>query len=107
MMVDRFKDIVKSGGENVSSLRVESVLVAHPDVVQAAVVGIPDDRWGEMVVGVLVARPGSNPDPDEVITFARQRLAGFETPKQVRFVDALPQTLTGKVLKHRVRDDLT
>jgi acyl-CoA synthetase (AMP-forming)/AMP-acid ligase II len=107
VMVDRFKDIVKSGGENVSSLRVESVLVEHPDVVQAAVVGIPDDRWGEMIVGVLVARPGSRPDPDEVISFARQRLAGFETPKQVRFVDALPQTLTGKVLKHRVREDLT
>lgn len=106
VMVDRFKDIVKSGGENVSSLRVESVLVSHPDVVQAAVVGIPDDRWGEMVVAVLVARPGSDPDPDEVIRFARQRLAGFETPKRVQFVGTLPQTLTGKVLKHRVREDI-
>ena len=105
IMVDRFKDIVKTGGENVSSLRVESVLMQHPDIVQAAVIGVPDDRWGEMVTAVVVARPDSQPTADDVISFARPRLAGFETPKQVRFVGALPQTLTGKILKHRLRDD--
>jgi acyl-CoA synthetase (AMP-forming)/AMP-acid ligase II len=107
IMVDRFKDIVKTGGENVSSLRVEAVLVQHPDVVQAAVIGLPDDRWGEVVTAVIVTRPGSQADAADVISFARLRLAGFETPKQVRFVDALPQTLTGKILKHRLREDLT
>lgn len=105
IMVDRFKDIVKTGGENVSSLRVEAVLVQHPDVVQAAVIGIPDDRWGESVTAVLVARPGSQPEAAEVIAFARARLAGFETPKAIHFVDSLPQTLTGKILKHRLREN--
>lgn len=104
IMVDRFKDIVKTGGENVSSLRVEAVLMQHPDVVQAAVIGVPDDRWGESVTAVVVARPGSRPDAAEVTAFARARLAGFETPKSIHFVDSLPQTLTGKILKHRLRE---
>lgn len=104
IMVDRFKDIVKSGGENVSSLRVESVLLAHGDVVQAAVIGVPDDRWGEAVTGYVVARPGSAPVAEEIIAFARLRLSGFETPKAIVIVESLPQTLTGKILKHKLRD---
>ena len=104
IMVDRFKDIVKSGGENVSSLRVESVVVQHPAVSQVAVIGVPDDRWGEMVTAVVVLTPEAIVEEADIIAFSRARLAGFETPKQVVFADALPQTLTGKILKHRVRE---
>ncbi len=107
VMVDRYKDIIKSGGENVSSLRVESVLVQHAAVARAAVVGLPHDHWGEAVTAVIVAREGSAPvDADEVIAFCRKALAGFETPKQVVVVDDLPETVGGKVLKYRLRATL-
>jgi acyl-CoA synthetase (AMP-forming)/AMP-acid ligase II len=102
IMVDRFKDIVKTGGENVSTIRVESVLVQHPGVHKAAVVGLPDDRWGEAVTAVVVPT-ADGVDADELIAFARDRLAGFETPKRVIVVDALPETVGGKVLKYRLR----
>ncbi len=103
VMVDRYKDIIKTGGENVSSLRVESVLHQHPAVAQAAVIGLPHDRWGEAVTAVVVPAPGAAVDADEVIAFARERLAGFETPKAVVVIDALPVTVGGKVLKYRLR----
>ncbi len=104
VMVDRFKDIVKTGGENVSSLRVEAVLVQHPSVLRAAVVGLPHARWSEAVTAVVVPRPGlAPPSAEELIAFCRQRLAGFETPKAVIFTDALPETVGGKVLKYRLR----
>jgi acyl-CoA synthetase (AMP-forming)/AMP-acid ligase II len=103
IMVDRFKDVIKSGGENVSSLRVESVLVQHPAVARAAVVGLPHDHWGEAVTAVVVAREGCDVDAEEVIAFCRRSLAGFETPKAVVVVDDLPETVGGKVLKYRLR----
>lgn len=106
IMVDRFKDIIKSGGENVSSLRVEAVLHQHPDVAKAAVVGLPHDRWGEAVTAVVVPQPDRKPDEDDVIEFCRARLAGFETPKAVVTVDALPETVGGKVLKYKLRQQL-
>ncbi|WP_166969065.1 AMP-binding protein [Brevibacterium atlanticum] len=106
IMVDRLKDIVKSGGENVSSLRVESVLVQHPAVTQAAVVGLPDERWGEAVTAVIVPR-GQAPDPAEIIAYAREHLAGFETPKHVIYRDELPSTVGGKILKYKLRQGLT
>lgn len=106
IMVDRFKDIIKSGGENVSSLRVEAVLHQHPDVAKAATVGLPHDRWGEAVTAVVVPQPDHKPDEDEVIDFCRARLAGFETPKAVVMVDALPETVGGKVLKYKLRQQL-
>jgi acyl-CoA synthetase (AMP-forming)/AMP-acid ligase II len=102
VMVDRFKDIVKSGGENVSSIRVESALVQHPAVARAAVIGVPDRRWGEAVTAVVV-RDGDALSEEELIAFARDRLAGFETPKQIIFVDELPETVGGKILKYRLR----
>ncbi len=102
IMVDRFKDIVKSGGENVSSLRVESVLVQHPMVAKAAVIGMPDDRWGEAVTAVVVPTDPSV-DESDIITFAREHLAGYETPKRVIFVDALPETVGGKIMKFKLR----
>jgi acyl-CoA synthetase (AMP-forming)/AMP-acid ligase II len=102
-MVDRYKDIIKSGGENVSSLRVEAVLHEHPQVARAAVVGLAHDRWGEAVTAVVVRQPGATVTEEELLAFARERLAGFETPKAVVFADALPETVGGKVLKYRLR----
>jgi acyl-CoA synthetase (AMP-forming)/AMP-acid ligase II len=107
IMVDRFKDIIKSGGENVSSLRVEAVLHQHPGIAKAAVVGLADQRWGEAVTAVVVPQPGHELDEDEVIAFCRARLAGFETPKSVTQRDVLPETVGGKVLKYKLREELT
>lgn len=100
---DRAKDMVKSGGENVSSVEVERTLLEHPDVAECAVVGIPDDRWGERVTAYVVATPGAEMDPAALITWSRERLAGFKTPKEVVVVEALPKTATGKVIKAQVR----
>jgi acyl-CoA synthetase (AMP-forming)/AMP-acid ligase II len=103
IMVDRYKDIVKSGGENVSSIRVEAVLEQHPGIARAAVIGVADDRWGEAVTAVVAPHPDTQLDPTDVIAFCRARLAGYETPKHVRFLDELPVTVGGKVLKYRLR----
>ena len=106
IMVDRYKDMVKSGGENVSTIRVEAVLHDHPAVAQAAVVGIPDERWGEAVTAAVVLKHPEAATPEELIAFCRERLAGFETPKRVVMVDTLPTTVGGKVQKHKLRDAL-
>ncbi|MFC4945754.1 AMP-binding protein [Pseudonocardia sp. GCM10023141] len=103
VMVDRYKDVVKSGGENVSSIRVEAVLHQHASIARAAVVGVPDERWGEAVTAVVVPTEGQTLDEQEVIAFCRARLAGYETPKRVVVTDALPATVGGKVLKYRLR----
>lgn len=103
IMVDRYKDIVKTGGENVSSIRVEAVLHQHPAVAKAAVIGLPHERWGEAVTAVVVPRPGHQPTEADLIDFCRERLAGFETPKRVLFTGALPETVGGKVLKYKLR----
>jgi acyl-CoA synthetase (AMP-forming)/AMP-acid ligase II len=106
VMVDRYKDLVKSGGENVSTIRVESVLSMHPGVQKVAVVGVPDERWGEAVTAVVVPVVDGGVTAEELIAFGRERLAGFETPKEVIFVDALPETVGGKVMKYRIRQSL-
>ena len=106
IMVDRYKDMVKSGGENVSSIRVEAVLHDHPDVTQAAVVGIPDERWGEAVTAAVILRRPDAVTPEALIAFCRARLAAFETPKRVVLVEALPTTVGGKVQKHKLRQSL-
>ncbi|MEK3935307.1 AMP-binding protein [Sporosarcina sp. FSL W7-1349] len=103
VMVDRYKDIVKSGGENVSSIRVETVLMQHPAVERAAAIGLPDERWGEVVTGIVVMKQDVQVTEDELIHYCRESLAGFETPKQIFFVDKLPETVGGKVLKYRLR----
>lgn len=106
VMVDRYKDMVKSGGENVSTIRVEAVLHDHPAVVQAAVVGIPDDRWGEAVTAAVVLKDRDAVTTDALIAFCRERLAAFETPKRVVVLDSLPTTVGGKVQKHKLRQQL-
>jgi len=103
IMVDRFKDIVKSGGENVSSIRVEAVLYGHPAVLRAAVIGLPHDRWGEAVTAVIVLKPGATATEQELLDHCRGQLAGYESPKGVVFTDALPETVGGKVLKFKLR----
>jgi acyl-CoA synthetase (AMP-forming)/AMP-acid ligase II len=107
VMVDRIKDVVKSGGENVSSLRVENVLAEHPAVARVAVVGVPDEKWGELVTAVVIPAPGLEVGEDELIAWARQRLAGYETPKQVVVGTAFPETVGGKVRKHELRARLS
>ena len=104
IMIDRYKDIIKSGGENVSSLRIESVLAYHPKVERAVVIGVPDEKWGEKVVGIVIARKDQDVNEKELITFCRERLAGFETPKNIIFVDSFPETVGGKVLKYKLRE---
>ena len=106
IMVDRYKDIIKSGGENVSSLRVEAVLHTHPQVAKSAVVGLPHDRWGEAVTAVVVPQPGERIGEAELIAFCRERLAGFESPKAIVFAGELPETVGGKVLKYKLRQQL-
>ena len=102
---DRTKDMIKSGGENVSSVEVELALLAHKSVLECAVIGLPDDRWGEAVTAFVVLRPNHHPDPAEIRDHCRGILAGFKVPKGVRFIDALPKTATGKVQKAKIRQD--
>jgi acyl-CoA synthetase (AMP-forming)/AMP-acid ligase II len=103
VMLDRYKDIVKTGGENVSSLRVESVLMQHPAVAKAVVIGLPHPHWGEAVTGVVILEPGQVVSEADLIAYCRTRLAGYETPKDMLFVDELPETVGGKVLKYKLR----
>jgi len=103
----RHKDMYISGGENVYPAEVENVLVSLPGVRDAAVVGVPDERWGESGVAVLVATPGAQLDPGEVIAAVRQRLAGYKVPRRVVVVEDLPRTASGKVRKHLLHDVVT
>ncbi|HEY1250514.1 MAG TPA: long-chain-fatty-acid--CoA ligase [Thermoanaerobaculia bacterium] len=100
---DRFKDVIISGGENVSSIEVEGVLLRHPAVQEVAVVGMPHEKWGEAPHAFVVRRAGAAVTEEELRVFARERLAGFKTPKAVIFVDELPKTATGKVQKYVLR----
>jgi fatty-acyl-CoA synthase len=102
-IVDRKKDMINTGGENVSSREVEEVLFDHPGVGEVAVIAVPDDRWIEAVCAVVVLRDGAEVDADEIRAFARERLAGFKTPKRVVFADALPKNPSGKILKRELR----
>jgi len=100
---DRFKDVIISGGENVSSIEVEGVLLRHPAVLEAAVVGLPHEKWGEAPHAFVVRRAGAEVSPEELTRFVRGHLAGFKTPKGVTFLDELPKTATGKVRKYVLR----
>jgi fatty-acyl-CoA synthase len=102
-LVDRQKDMVISGGENVYSAEVEDVLFAHPAVAEAAIIGVADERWGEAVCAVVALRPQSTATAEELIAFCRTRLAKYKTPKTVVFVNALPRNAAGKVLKRQLR----
>ncbi|MFT4949248.1 MAG: long-chain acyl-CoA synthetase [Natronomonas sp.] len=100
--VDRKKDMIKSGGENVSTQKVESTLLDHPAIEELAVVGLPHDRWGEAVTAFAVPAEGADADAEDIREYARERLAGFESPKAVEFVEEFPKTATGKIQKHQL-----
>ncbi len=102
----RSDDTIIRGGENIAPAEIEDVLVQHPDVAQCAVVGVPDDEWGQRIAAVVVTRPGAALDADEVRAFARRSLRGSKTPDVVTFVDELPFTETGKLLRRVVQADL-
>jgi long-chain acyl-CoA synthetase len=101
-LVDRKKDLILRGGYSVYPREVEEVLYAHPDVLEAAVVGIPDETLGEEVAALVVPRPGSSPDADELQAWVKERVAGYKYPRRVLFVDDLPKGPTGKVLKRAI-----
>ncbi|HLH74683.1 MAG TPA: fatty acid--CoA ligase [Chloroflexota bacterium] len=103
-IVDRKKDIIISGGENISSIEVETVLSAHPSVYECAVVAVPDPQWGEVPKAFVALKPGQSATTEDLITHCRAHLAGFKTPKTIEFRDSLPKGGTGKILKKDLRE---
>lgn len=101
---DRMKDMIITGAENVYPAEVESAIYGHADVADVAVIGVPDDRWGEAVKAIVVLKPGRMPDPASVIAFARTRIAGFKCPKSIDFVETLPRNPAGKILRRALRE---
>jgi acyl-CoA synthetase (AMP-forming)/AMP-acid ligase II len=100
---DRVKDMIISGGENIYPAEVENVLYGHPDVAEAAIIGVPDERWGESVKAVIVLKSNTVPDSNAILSYTRQFLAGFKVPKTIEFVEVLPRSSSGKVLKRELR----
>lgn len=103
LIVDRKKDIIVSGGENISSLEVEKKLLAHPAVLEVAVIPVPDEKWGEVPKALVVLKPAAQAVETELIEFCRSRLAHFKCPRSVEFLNSLPKTGTGKILKRELR----
>jgi len=100
---DRIKDVIISGGENISSVEVEGVLLRHPSVQEAAIVGLPHERWGEAPHAFVVLRQGARADERELREFARANIAHFKAPHSVTFIKELPKTATGKIQKYVLR----
>ena len=103
LFLDRKKDMIKTGGENVPSVKVESVLLAHPAIAEAAVIGVPHPHWGEAIVAVVVRGPGHECPAGDILSHCRQYLGNFEVPKDVVFAESLPHTATGKIVKTVLR----
>ncbi|MGD9997693.1 MAG: AMP-binding protein [Ilumatobacteraceae bacterium] len=101
---DRKKDVIISGGENVSSIEVEDALFSHPAVAEVAVIGVPDEKWGELVMGLVVLAPGAAVTEDELIAYTKTKLAGYKCPKRIEFHDVLARTATGKLQKFKLRE---
>ncbi len=101
---DRVKDLIVTGGENVYPTEVENVLMLHPEVADVAVIGVPDEKWGEAIKGIVVRTPDSQVSGEEIISFAREHLAGFKLPKSIDFAEALPRNPSGKLLKRELRE---
>ena len=100
----RKKDMVIRGGENISPEEVENVLQSHPKVEEAAVIGVPDEEWGEVVKAIVVLKAGENATPDEISEYCREHLSSFKKPEFVEFIDELPRNSMGKVLKTALRE---
>ena len=103
-IVDRVKDMIVSGGENVYPAEVENALHGHPAVQDVAVIGVPDERWGEAVKAIVVLRPGMTLDAAELIRYAREKIGGYKVPKSVDVVAELPRNASGKVLRRELRE---
>jgi fatty-acyl-CoA synthase len=101
---DRIKDMIVSGGENVYPAEVENALVNNPDIVDAAVIGVPDDKCGEAVRAIVVLKTGVEFDASEIIDHARARIAGYKLPKSVDFVESIPRNPSGKILRRHLRE---
>jgi long-chain acyl-CoA synthetase len=96
--------MIISGGENIYSVQVEEAISRHEAVLECAVIGVPDDVWGESVKAFVVLKPGMKATEDEIIATAKAHLASYQKPKTVEFIDALPKAVTGKILKRELRD---
>lgn len=103
-LVDRSKDMLISGGENIYTREVEDIILRHPAVYEVAVFGVPDEKWGEAVKAVVSFKPGLKATEREIIDFCNQYLAGYKKPKSIEFVDALPKNAYGKILKRELRE---
>jgi fatty-acyl-CoA synthase len=103
-IVDRRKDMIVTGGENVYSTEVENTLYQHPAVLECAVVGIPDEKWGEAVHAIVVLKPAMKATGEELILFCKERIARYKSPKSVEFLSELPKTGSGKIEKKKLRD---
>lgn len=104
LIVDRAKDMILTGGENVASAEIERVLYGHPAVMECAVIAVPDEQWGEVPKAIVTLKPGTRPAESELLDHCRQHLAGFKVPKSVEFVESLPKGGTGKILKKVLRE---
>ena len=103
-IVDRKKDIIISGGYNIYPIEVDNVLFAHPKILEACVIGVPDEYRGESVKAYIVPKPGESVDEQEIIQFCKQRLAAYKVPKIIEFTDSLPKSAVGKILRRELRD---
>jgi fatty-acyl-CoA synthase len=103
-IVDRKKDVIISGGENISSPEIEDVLYQHPAVLECAVIGVPDEKWGETPMALIVLRSGPSPSEQDLVDFCRDRLAHFKCPSRIEIVPELPRTATGKLQKFKLRE---
>jgi len=103
LVVDRKKDIIVSGGENISSLELEKAILAHPAILEACVIPVPDAKWGEVPKALLVRKPNVQIEEQELLEFCRGKLSHYKCPRSVEFVDNLPKTATGKILKKDLR----
>lgn len=101
---DRVKDMIISGGENIYPAEVENAVFAHPDVADVAVIGVPDEKWGESVKAIVVVKPGTRPSPEDIIAFTKERIARYKCPKSVDFIDAMPRNPSGKILRKDLRE---
>ena len=101
---DRVKDMIVSGAENVYPAEVENALMSHPAIADAAVIGVPDDKWGEAVKAIVVLKPGVEASAEDIIAFCKTRIASYKTPKSIDFIAALPRNPSGKILRRELRD---
>jgi acyl-CoA synthetase (AMP-forming)/AMP-acid ligase II len=103
-VVDRKKDMIISGGENIYPAEIEEVLYAHPDILEVAIIGVPDEKWGETVKAFIALKEGKSMEEEEVINYCTEHLARYKRPRYVQFVKALPRNAAGKVLKRALRE---